>query len=94
MTAKNLEIFLCPYVLMSYKTAKNREARWPHDREEPRNYFMSLCSYVFFKPRITRMWQRFDNSIIRDKNRDNRDYHEIYVLMSLCLLDTKAAQKL
>ncbi len=24
----------------------------------------------------------------------NREYHEIYVLMFLCLLDTKAAQKL
>ena len=28
------------------------------------------------------MEQIFDNSKIRDNSRDNRDYHEIYVLMS------------
>ena len=37
------------------------------------NYELTKCSYVFFKPRITRMWQKFENSKIRDKNRDNRE---------------------
>ncbi len=63
-------------------TAKNRE------------FFYVLMFLCLLKPRITRMWRKFDNSKIRDNNRDNRDYHEIYVLMFLCLLDTKAAQKL
>jgi len=62
--------------LCLFKTAKKREARGQHDREITRNYFyalMFLCPYVFLKPRITRMWQIFDNSIIRDKNHDNRE---------------------
>ena len=45
-----------------------------------------------FLNRELREWGRY--SIIRDNNRDNRDYHEIYVLMSLCLLGTKDAQKI
>ena len=83
MTAKNREIILCSYVLMSFL-----------NREEPRNYFyvlMFLC--LFLKPRITRMWQIFENSKIRDNNRDNREYPEIYVLMFLCLLKPRRPRK-
>jgi len=46
---------------------------------------MFFCPYVLMSwpPRITRMWQnKFDNSIIRDYNRDNREGCEIF--MSLC----------
>ena len=28
------------------------------------NYELTKCPYVFLKPRITRMWQKFDNSKI------------------------------
>jgi len=78
---------------MSFKTANQREAGGILDREETRN-FLFFCPYVFFKPRITRMGQIFDNSIIRDNNRDNREYHEFYVLMSLCLLKPRINAKL
>jgi len=39
------------------------------------------------------MWQnKFDNSIIRDYNRDNREEtRNFYVLMSLCLLTANYA---
>lgn len=36
---------------MSYITAKNREAGWPLDREEPRN-FLFLCSYVLMSYKL------------------------------------------